>query len=227
MEKQSQIVIISFFKFSGFRNKLWAFRETGKAQLFIRKSHENMFFKIMGSGGKTGFSLMPNWGLYAVLKDFENISEAKIFIEKDKIYNEFKLKSTENQTFVLSPISSHGLWDGRNPFDGNNEKTKGKIAVITRGRIKLSKLWQFWRFVPPASKNIENQDGLMFSIGIGELPLIQQATFSIWESTEKMMEYAYKSKQHTEVIRKTRELGWYSEELFARFTLLKEFREFR
>jgi hypothetical protein len=227
LEKKSQIVIISFFKFNGFFNKLWAFRETGKAQLLIKKSVNNRFFKIMGSGGKTGFSIMPNWGLYALLRDFETISDAKVFLEKDKIFNGFKMKSVENQTFILRPTSSHGLWDGSNPFLGNNEKTDGKIAVITRGRIKLSKLWQFWRFVPPASENIENQDGLLFSIGIGELPLVQQATFSIWESTEKMMEYAYKSKQHTEVIRKTRELGWYSEELFARFIVLEEFKELR
>lgn len=227
MKKPKQIIVFSFFKFNGFFNKLWAFRETGKSQLLVKKSEKKEFFKIMGSGGKTGFSIMPNWGLYAVLKGFETISDAKTFIEKDKIFNSFKLKSFENQTFVLIPNSSHGLWDGSNPFSGNNEKTNGKIAVITRGRIKLSKLWQFWRFVPPASENIENQDGLLFSIGIGELPLVQQATFSVWESTEKMMEYAYKSKQHTEVIRKTRELGWYSEELFARFTVLEEFKEFR
>lgn len=181
----------------------------------------------MGSGGKTGFSIMPNWGLYAILKDFDNLSDAKSFLQTNEILNDFKNKSTENQTFILKPISSHGLWDSRNPFIGNNEKPTGPIAVITRGRIKLTKLWQFWRFVPPASKNIENQDGLLFSIGIGEFPLVQQATFSVWESTKKMTEYAYKSKQHTEVIRKTRELGWYSEELFARFTILEQFKELR
>ena len=222
MEKQSQIVLISFFSFKGFLNKIWAFRKTGKAQIYAKKAVNTGFFKIMGSGGKTGFSIFPNWGLYAILKDFETISEAKAFMKNDNIFNSFKRKSIQNQTFILKPISSHGLWDGRNPFAGNNEKANGKIAVITRGRIKLSKLWQFWRFVPPASKNIENQDGLLFSIGIGELPLVQQATFSIWGNTEKMMEYAYKSKQHTEVIRKTRELGWYSEELFARFIVLEE-----
>lgn len=227
MEKQPQIIIISFFKFNGFFNKLWAFRETGKAQLLIKKSEKNGFFKIMGSGGKTGFSIMPNWGLYAVMREFETISDAKTFFEKGQVFNRFKQKSVENQTFILKPTSSHGLWDGQNPFWGNNEKNHGKIAVITRGRIKLWKLWQFWRFVPPASENIENQEGLLFSIGIGELPLVQQATFSVWESTEKMIEYAYNSKQHTEVIRKTRELGWYREELFARFTILEEFKEFR
>ena len=33
-----------------------------------------------------------------------------------------------------------------------------------------------------------------------------------------MKAQAYQSNLHTEVIRKTRELGWYSEDLFAKFS---------
>jgi hypothetical protein len=32
-----------------------------------------------------------------------------------------------------------------------------------------------------------------------------------------MKAYAYRSRYHSEVVKKTRELGWYKEELFARF----------
>jgi hypothetical protein len=35
-----------------------------------------------------------------------------------------------------------------------------------------------------------------------------------------MRAYAYKNPQHLEAIKKTKELNWYSEELFGRFYLL-------
>ncbi len=67
---------------------------------------------------------------------------------------------------------------------------------------------------------IEKEPGLLASVGLGELPFVRQATFSIWESQEQMMQYAYKTAHHQEVIKKTRQDNWYSEELFARFQVI-------
>jgi hypothetical protein len=44
-----------------------------------------------------------------------------------------------------------------------------------------------------------------------------QATYSLWKTGDAMMDYAYKNDKHAAMVKKTRELGWYSEELFARF----------
>jgi len=54
-------------------------------------------------------------------------------------------------------------------------------------------------------------------MGIGEVPLTQMATFSIWKNKEALMDFAYKSKEHAQAIVKTRKLQWYNEELFSRF----------
>ena len=60
---------------------------------------------------------------------------------------------------------------------------------------------------------------LEFAIGVGELPFIQQATLSVWKNKAAMQHYAYTDATHKNVIRLTRKHQWYSEELFARFSL--------
>ena len=66
-----------------------------------------------------------------------------------------------------------------------------------------------------------NAAGLLYSKGIGEVPFLQMATFSIWNDLESMMQVAYKNEEHQNAIEMTRQLNWYSEELFARFSLYK------
>jgi hypothetical protein len=65
--------------------------------------------------------------------------------------------------------------------------------------------------------------GFITSVGIGEMPWIKQATFSVWESKEKMKQFAYKQQTHTKVIQKTREENWYAEEMFVRFKVVASF----
>jgi hypothetical protein len=67
---------------------------------------------------------------------------------------------------------------------------------------------------------MKNAKGYITSVSIGEIPWIKQATFSIWENKEDMLAFAYGMKEHTEVIKKTREQQWYSEEMFVRFKII-------
>jgi hypothetical protein len=63
--------------------------------------------------------------------------------------------------------------------------------------------------------------GFITSFGIGEIPWIKQATFSIWESKEAMKAFAYGMREHSEVIQKTRRQKWYSEDMFTRFKIIE------
>jgi hypothetical protein len=49
-----------------------------------------------------------------------------------------------------------------------------------------------------------------------EIPWLRQATFSIWENTDKMKNFAYQNLQHQDVIQKPETKPGYKEELFAR-----------
>jgi hypothetical protein len=90
------------------------------------------------------------------------------------------------------------------------------VIVLTRASIRLRKLWSFDKV---GSVSQRGYDGLVLSIGVGEWPLIQQATISIWK-TKEMLDYAYKI-QNIEVVMLTRKLNWYKEEMFARFVPYK------
>jgi hypothetical protein len=133
----------------------------------------------------------------------------------------FKVKTN---MFLLEPYAGHGSWDGREFVSGHKgvEDPSEEIGVLTRATIKLSRLRSFWKAVPAAAEDLADTEGLTYSVGIGEAPFIKQATFSIWETAEKMKNYAYKMRAHQEVIRKTRKEGWYSEEMFLRFKIINK-----
>ncbi|MBK9487640.1 MAG: hypothetical protein IPO07_01760 [Haliscomenobacter sp.] len=215
-----QIVTITFFRYSNPQHKWWGFKQMALAPLELAKIAGLSFSKMMGSGNGNGFSIWPNFGVYGLLAVWDDAVSAEAFFSTHPLFNAFKERAKEIWTVYLQTAKVHGTWDGGNPFTENVPfQAEAPVAVLTRATIRTKRLWHFWRFVPGVSKAMwrEHQEGLLFSVGIGELPLVQQATFSLWKNSADMQAYAYKGKFHSEVVRKTRELGWYKEELFARF----------
>ncbi|HSF52815.1 MAG TPA: hypothetical protein VLA71_03635 [Algoriphagus sp.] len=219
-DKKSQITTFTLFRFEGI-NAFWIFGQMQKSIKDFKKVKGLEFFKLMGSGGKNGFSKMLNVNVYALLAVWESEQAAASYFEKSSHFLQFQSRATEFWTVYMNTCKVHGKWSGLNPFQTLQPYQSGPIAVITRARIKLRFLRKFWSYVPSVSKNMDDRDGSIFSIGIGEYPWLMQATFSLWEDEESMRNYAYRSKVHSEVIQKTRELGWYSEELFANFAPYK------
>lgn len=180
------------------------------------------FAKLMGSGAGEGFSLKPNFSKYALIMHWETQEYLESFLEGNKAFLYYRSKSTSFEVFRGWCFSSRGLWDGHQPFKVHSKpQTDTKIMVLTRATIRWSRMIQFWKFVPATSLEIGEAQGKIFSIGIGELPWIRQATISIWESEEAIRKFAYNSPAHMEAIKKTKELDWYKEELFARFSLVE------
>jgi len=145
----------------------------------------------------------------------------------NKIYGQFicgwwKFWNCETWTIVLEPIEGHGFWNGKKAFGelAKNTAYEGPIAVLTRATIRITKLNSFWSNVAPVAVKMNQMDGFIKSFGIGEIPWIKQATFSLWDSKKSMQNFAYKIKEHATVIQKTKKEHWYSEEMFVRFNPL-------
>lgn len=193
----------------------------------LRRNKNIGFYKLMGSGKHGTFSKTPDWQQWAILTvdKREKINFCKNDCIKS-LYGSFIAKWTtrfhcNTQTYLLSPIEGHGLWDKKNIFGTLPSKSnyEGRIAVLTRATIRLSKLKKFWTNVNAVSQQMRQAKGFITSYGIGEIPWIKQATFSIWESKEAMKNFAYQTHQHKNVIQKTRQQNWYSEEMFVRFII--------
>jgi hypothetical protein len=89
------------------------------------------------------------------------------------------------------------------------------VMVLTRASIRLSKLDSFgekWS----SQQKFRGLRWISAVDGVGEWPFIQQATL-IWKTQAEMIDYAYKNENIQRVVRLTRKLKWYKEELFARF----------
>lgn len=219
MANQQQITTITFFRFHGFSNQLWAFGQMQFAHAHLAKAAGLSFYKLMGSGANDGFNPYPDWTTYALLGIWENESVAKFFFNKSEIIKKYHDHASEQWTIFMKNIKATGEWSKQNPFVTSEDlQEENKLtAIITRATIKWKMLPTFWRYVPTSSIPLKNNDGLIYTKGIGEAPLVQMATFSIWKNFESVRAFAYQSKEHKVAIEKTRTLKWYKEEMFTRF----------
>jgi hypothetical protein len=176
------------------------------------------FAKLMGTG--TGKTFTPSdadlkqWAILFVADDLSVVDDSRFI-------SSWKKRSIAVDKYLLNPISSHGEWSKRQPFEVSAPiKNDGPILAITRARLKWSQAIRFWRSIPPVVTDLHNSPGLLFSIGIGEAPIGLQGTFSVWQSGAALRDFAYKNAPHRAAIEDTKRFDWYSEELFARFELV-------
>ena len=214
------MVTISFFSYTS--NKHWAFKQMYFAKSILKKTPGLKFFKLLGTGAGAGFSLFPDFSTYSILCVWDDSKSANDFINNSEHSTGISKKAFSRNDYFLKPIKSHGKWDGINPFnvyDSNFDKNKS-VAIITRATLNFTKLIEFWNSVPKASNAIKNAKGVLWFKGIGELPFVQQATFSIWENLESVTNFAYKDLNHSEIVKKTKKRNWYKEDLFSRFVII-------
>ncbi len=74
---------------------------------------------------------------------------------------------------------------------------------------------------PVVARPARRAAALLLAIGIGEAPVGLQGTFSVWQDNRSLTDFAHRRDRAPRRDRqRTRELGWYAEELFARFAVL-------
>ena len=188
----------------------------------VRHTPGLRFAKLLGTGDGRTFTARDadplRWGLLATCAD----ACARRRFERDSpVARGWQRLAVERFRIDLRPTASRGTWSRRPPF-GAPEPARGSgpVAAITRARLRPSRAAVFWRAVPPVSADLHTHPGLRAAVGIGEAPVGLQGTFSLWEEADALRGFAHRSPAHLDVVRRTAELDWYAEELFARFAVV-------
>lgn len=163
-----------------------------------------------------GGSDLHRWALVSVWEDVEASDD---FWAHDPLARRLRQRATERWSATLLPLRSHGQWAGVAPFAPVDLVTAdhGPVAVLTRARVRLRRWGPFVGARGPVDRVLRETDGLLATLGMGEWPVGQQATFSLWRDDGAVRRFARADPAHADVVRRTRSEHWYGEELFAAF----------
>ena len=152
--------------------------------------------KVMGSGHGGGFSLRPSATHQGLICTFTQLDLALEFLQSPAV-QAYRSRARECWAGVLSVQSARGHWDKQAwqassaQAMGVHAQTPGPVAVLTRASIMPTKAMAFWRYAPAAQADLNQAPGCLLAMGLGEAPLVRQCTFSVWQDTAAMLQYAH------------------------------------
>jgi hypothetical protein len=229
------------------REPLWrapvALARLGTDLLRLRGTPGLRFVRLLGTGrGATAMGAdLARTAMFAVWADPQALAAFEDGWFADRAAG-VRAAGGEVYGVRLALLSGRGRWGGRDvladlrrsrpfdePVDTSRDVAKpgalgdrvsgGPVAVLTRATVRPSRWHRFRGSRPPVSDELAAARGLRAAVGIGEVPVGLQATFSIWSDAAAVGAFA-RSPEHRAVVRRTRQEGWYGEELFARFAPL-------
>lgn len=193
-----------------------------------------VFQKVLGSGEQGGFGLKPGLNFQGLFSAFDNPQSANDFVKRAPQVKAYQDRAEEFFVAVLNPVSARGQWSGfKLQAEPTHEETLHKgtphaatmddeplVASLTRASIRPFKARQFWAQSPDAEHDLGQAKDCLLAVGLGEAPLLRQATFSLWKDQAAMDAYA-RSGAHQRAIQAAYGQKFFSESMFVRFRPLK------
>lgn len=201
------------------RQALWGFSRLVRGTGALRANPGLRFAKVLGSGKDAGFGVAPSLTHHGLFTIFEGEAAADAFIAESATLEGYRQRAAEACVVKLRAYSCRGTWDGQPVRLSATAPAAGPIAALTRASILPRKALEFWRQAPPAQVSLETAEGCRLAAGLGEAPLLRQATFSIWDSLQAMDAYA-RQGAHQQAIRNSARGQYFSESMFVRFVPL-------
>lgn len=197
-------------------SRLWGWSRfvTGTAPL--RAAPGLRFAKLLGSGEHGSFGLKPSASIQGLFCVFDDDAHADAFTGARGALQAWRSRASACFTVKLRAFSSRGTWSGTPLAIAAAPPASGPIAALTRASIRPSRMAAFWRMQPAAERALHAAPGCLLAAGLGEAPLLRQATFSVWDGVASMDAYA-RQGAHQAAIRAAASGGFFSESMFVRF----------
>jgi hypothetical protein len=196
---------------------LWGYGRFAWNYLDIPRIEGLQFGKHLGSGYEGGFSLRPSVDRQGLFLVFETEQAAQSFVDTSEFLAKYRRHCAEFFTVYLRPYAVKGSWSGFGFAPTQVEPSKDQpMATLTRASIRFSKARSFWRNAKPAHDAMVNAPGCLLAAGVGEAPLLRQATFTMWQNVAAMHAYA-RTGAHMAAIKTSYGNQYFSESMFVRF----------
>jgi spheroidene monooxygenase len=218
---QGRVASLTLFRFPTLYDKHWALWQ----MLLLRRALNRLpgvsFMRMVGTGSREGFFPWPNFGVYGLIAAWPSLEHARAQVEESRPYRAYRAHASETVSFYLRPTRSRGAWGGRAPFAVEPAGAEGPLAVLTRATIRPRHMLAFWGRTPAIRASIPQSGGLRFQAGMGEVPWLNQITFTVWTDRAALRAFAHDpAGPHGAAAAAARTRGWFAEELFARFDVL-------
>lgn len=193
----------------------WSWNRLAFSRWLPQREPGLRFMKTLGSGRDGGFGLVPSASHQGLFCIFDDLADAQAFIASPLV-DRYRERSDDCLIATLRPASARGSWDGIALEPGAPVPAGMPLAALTRASIRPGAAAQFWRHAPAAQQDLANAPGCELAVGLGEAPLLRQATFSLWTDAKAMDAYA-RTGAHQAAIQAAWKHQFFSESMFVRF----------
>ncbi len=211
------VVVLVDFKAA---STLWGWSRLVMQRWPLRRIAGLKFSKVLGSGFEGGFGLRPSRTRQGLFLGFDSEAAARSFISRSPTLAAYRGHARELCVALLRVCSCRGSWSGSSLEVTAELPEDGPVVSLTRASIRPSRARQFWRMQPASEVSLHTAPGVLMATGVGEAPLLRQATFTLWENVAAMNAYA-RSGAHQEAIQAAYGGHYFSESMFARFVPLE------
>ena len=202
------------------KQAVWAWWRFLVGRFSLYRTPGLRFAKVLGCGHQGGFGLRPSLTVQGLFCVFRGHAAADAFLASPWLHA-LDDRTRQWHWLKLEAFSSRGAWSGHQVRPSAAAPASGPVASLTRASIRPARTLRFWQYAPPAERSLSQASGCSLAVGLGEAPVLRQATLSVWDSVADMDAYA-RSGAHLKAIQAAYGGRHFSESMFVRWRVLAQ-----